>query len=104
MIATSEFTEAERTFVSSIALRLDSAAAAEFGEPERMILVSMMRNVGMAEYPPVLGDPAGERACGDCICERCRKPYFEHPYDWRVIGYGNVPFLNVLCNGLRVKL
>ncbi len=24
--------------------------------------------------------------------------------DYRVIGYGNVPFLNVLCDGRRVKL
>lgn len=40
----------------------------------------------------------------DCLCERCGQPFAHHPMDWRVIGYGNVPFLNVLCGGERVKL
>jgi hypothetical protein len=38
------------------------------------------------------------RASGDCLCEACGRPYREHPVD------GRATYLNVLCDGRRVKL
>ena len=92
------------SFIEAVAASLEPAALAEFGEVERLVLRKHMEIVGMIEYPQVVGDPHGERAMGECYCDRCNRPYFDHPPDWRVIGYGSVPFLNVLCNGRRVKL
>lgn len=91
-------------FAGRLRLALDPAAREEFGEPEEIILRRAMTQCGMSDYPPVSGDPSGTRASGDCICEKCGQTFYAHPMDWRVIGYGNVPFLNVLCNGERVKL
>ena len=59
---------------------------------------------GMEKYPALVGPREGERTSGDMICEHCGLEYGAHPLDWRVIGYGNTPFLNVLCDGRRVKL
>jgi hypothetical protein len=92
------------TFVRAFAATLDPAARAEFGEIEQMLLARSMAACGMSEYPAVTGDEQGERSYGECVCDRCGEEYFTHPMDWRVIGYGNVPFLNVLCDGRRVKL
>jgi hypothetical protein len=39
-----------------------------------------------------------ERASGDCPCEVCGKPFRDHPVD------GRATYLNVLCDGRRVKL
>lgn len=91
-------------FLDELAESLDLSARSEFGEIERLILARSMKHCGMVEYPPVVGDPNGLRADGSMICTRCNRDYFSHPMDWRVIGYGNVPFLNVLCDGSRVKL
>ncbi len=43
------------------------------------------------------------RASGDVACRVCRKPYRSHPLDPMVMGYDG-PFLNLLCDGDRVKL
>lgn len=46
------------------------------------------------------------RACGDCVCEKCGKKYFDHPHDNRpeVRSYdGSFP-LRRLCDGRSVKL
>ena len=83
---------------------LPPEAAQEFGPIERVCLEQSMLLCGMEEYPALVGDPSGERCSGEMICEKCGQEYFVHPMDWRVIGYGNVPFLNVLCDGRRVKL
>lgn len=91
-------------FVRQLASALDSKARTEFGEIEQMILRSSMDLCGMTEYPPVSDDEHGERVDGSMICDRCDQEYAVHPMDWRVIGYGDVPFLNVLCDGRRVKL
>jgi hypothetical protein len=91
-------------YIRGLAARLDPAAQAEFGEIERLILKRSMIACGMEEYPPVRGDSTGARASGDMVCKICLQTYAAHPMDWRVIGYGDVPFLNVLCNGSRVKL
>jgi hypothetical protein len=90
--------------IEQIACGLDLAASREFGPLERMSLAKSMERVGMASYPPVVGDPHGDRASCDCVCDVCHQKYAAHPMDWRVIGYGNVPFLTVLCDGRRVKL
>ncbi len=91
-------------FIADLAVRLDPRARAEFREIEQLILRRSMEAVGMRQYPPLRGDAAGDRAGGDCLCETCGKEFGAHPMDWRVIGYGDVPFLNVLCDGRRVKL
>ena len=94
----------QATFIERLAATMPAEVLTEFRVIEQLLLARQMDCVGMAEYPPVSGDPNGERACGDCLCDVCGRPYFDHPMDWRVIGYGNVPFLNVLCDGRRVKL
>lgn len=97
--------ESELTaFVEGVERSLSGAARGNFGRIERMLLVRAMRAVGMQRYPDVVGDPSGERAHGECLCDVCGKEFFAHPMDWRLIGYGDVPFLNVLCDGRRVKL
>lgn len=90
-------------FIQQLAASLDPATREEFGPIEQEILRRSMDTVNMERYPAVRGDPHGERASGDYLCV-CGQPYFAHPMDWRVIGYGHVPFLNVLCDGRRVKL
>lgn len=92
------------TFLASLRESMDEATQAEFGDIERLMLLRSMDEVGMREYPEVVGDPSGFRACGDVLCDVCGQPYNAHPMDWRLIGYGNVPFLNILCGGRRVKL
>lgn len=91
-------------WIEELAESLDPAARAEFRGIEQDMLRRSMEKCSMTKYPPVSGDPNGERVCGEMICEVCGQEYFDHPFDWRVIGYGNVPFLNVLCDGRRVKL
>lgn len=91
-------------FLEELAGSLDPATLAKFGDVERLMLKCHFERVRMSEYPPVTGNPDGERDCGDNICDVCGEPYIVHPPDWRVIGYGNVPFLSVLCDGRRVKL
>ena len=91
------------SFIESLIATMDRQARTEFGEIEQEMLLRSMRACGMESYPPLVGSPAGEHACGDCLCD-CGREYFAHPMDWRMIGYGNVPFLNVLCDGRRVKL
>ena len=44
------------------------------------------------------GIPKFVRAAGNCICKECGKKYSEHPEDPKS------PYLNVLCDGTRVKL
>lgn len=91
-------------FISELAAGLDPLARGEFSEIERVMLSKYMTACGMVAYPAVRGNPDGERACWDCGCHVCGLSYGMHPLDWRVIGYGNRPFLNVLCDGHRVKL
>jgi len=52
------------------------------------------------------GDSAVEfsLACGDCVCEQCKKLYVDHPMDWDILDFQDLPFLNILCDGRRVKL
>lgn len=91
-------------FIEKIIAQLPPAAAAEFDSGAQRALLKAMSQCNLDEYPKVIGDQHGERASGDSVCLRCALPYYAHPYDWRVIGYGNIPFLNVLCDGRRVKL
>lgn len=85
-------------------LSLDKSALEEFGPLDRFSLDQSMTLCKMHGYPPLVGDPGGERVSGAMICETCGQTYLKHPLDYRVIGHGNVPFLNVLCDGRRVKL
>lgn len=73
-----------------------------FGEFERVALYRAMARCRMHSIPDAIGDI--DRASGCCVCEICEMPYYDHPMDWRVVGYGDVPFLNILCSGFRVKL
>lgn len=91
-------------FARQLRTRLPIAARDEYREIEEQMLVMAMEACGMTEYPYVVGSPVGERADQSMICEICGKRYGAHPMDWRVIGYGDVPYLNILCDGHRVKL
>lgn len=44
------------------------------------------------------------RAGGDVICEVCGKKYYDHPMDKEILSWGGYPFLNVGCDGTRLKL
>jgi len=44
------------------------------------------------------------RASGDVVCNACGKKYYDHPMDRTVLSWNGEPFLNVLCDGSRVKL
>ena len=91
-------------FFNSIEKLLDKLALKEFGPIQRTILYTRMKACGLESYPEVIGDPNGERCSGESICLICQNPYRYHPQDYRLIGYGNVPFLRILCDGRRVKL
>ena len=90
-------------FVKSVAANLPPEVCVEFNTWERRALQKALFDCQMWSYPPVSGNPDGERASGQCLC-MCGRQYAEHPTDWRVVGYNNRPFLNVLCDGRRVKL
>lgn len=89
--------------IEALLKTLDPAALANFTQIEQTLLRKAMESCNMDMYPRVKGDPHGERCSGDMLCQ-CGREYRQHPMDWRVIGYGDVPFLNVLCDGRRVKL
>ena len=44
------------------------------------------------------------RAGGDVICGDCGKKYYDHPLDREVLSYDGYPFLNIRCDGVRLKL
>jgi len=45
------------------------------------------------------------RAGGDVICPDCGQPYKKHPYSYAEADlFQGHPYLNVLCNGTKVKL
>ena len=92
------FEEVERDLVN----QLDDRSLLEFGIVERICLLRSMQQCLMTRLPDPTSDC--DRCSGDFICDECDQPFFSHPLDWRVIGYGNVPFLNILCDGRRVKL
>lgn len=101
MMHAAEERRSEVEAIAGILAMTEPQAVTEFDESSRMNLIRHMEIVGMTRIPAVVGDPMGERACGDSVCEKCGQKY---PPDWRVIGYGNVPFLTILCDGRRVKL
>lgn len=92
------------SIIEKVASILDHDSAANFRTLERHSLVRAFEKCDMEVYPAVTGDPNGERASQNCICETCGNLHGDHPMDWRIIGYGDLPFLNVLCDGRRVKL
>jgi hypothetical protein len=49
------------------------------------------------------GDDDFIRASGDAICGNCGQPYKRHRFDYSELCDG-VPYLNVLCDGTKVKL
>jgi hypothetical protein len=51
--------------------------------------------------PPASG--RDYHAAGDCVCE-CGFAYRLHPMDLDELDWAERPYLNVLCNGDRVKL
>lgn len=104
--ATTGITDDERRdlFLCGLADSLAPAARKQFGPLDRMTLKRSLVKCGLLEYPALSGPHEGDRACGECVCEKCGNTFFDHPIDWRVISYGDMPFLNVLCNGERVKL
>lgn len=44
------------------------------------------------------------RANGECVCIKCGKLFNQHPLDDQFLTNEGDKFLNVLCNGDRVKL
>lgn len=48
--------------------------------------------------------PSFIRAVGTVKCEQCGLEYRKHPEDTGVLDSNGEPWLNVLCDGTRVKL
>lgn len=90
--------------ITSLLQTMNAAEREEFRVPDQMMLKACMRHCGMTALPNAAPPESFERADGESVCATCGHRYVQHPMDWRVIGYGNVPFLNVLCDGRRVKL
>jgi hypothetical protein len=44
------------------------------------------------------------RVGGDCICEVCGKPYYDHADEIRVLDWDGYPYLKRLCFGWFGKL
>ena len=44
------------------------------------------------------------RAAGNTVCFACGLEYAKHPHDENDLDWDGYPFLNVLCDGRRVKL
>jgi hypothetical protein len=44
------------------------------------------------------------RASGEVECEWCGDLYRHHPYDMKELDSNGLPFLNVRCDGKRLKL
>lgn len=92
------------TFMRNLIKSLDSLAWKEFTPVESANLRVAMTRCGMQEFPESQRSDFFDRCSGECLCDQCGYSYREHPLDWTQIGYGNVPYLNVICDGRRVKL
>lgn len=88
--------------VQELIKSLESQDCTEFGDFEQHAIKQSMKLCGMAVLPEPKHDI--DRVSGDCICSICGNDFYSHPMDWRVLGYGNVPFLNIICDGTRAKL
>lgn len=88
--------------VEKLALQLEPKTRDQFSQAERFMLKKSMQSCGMKSLPDPIGD--GERCSGECVCEKCGHDFYHHPEEWRRIGYGNVPYLKILCDGTLVKL
>jgi hypothetical protein len=91
-------------FVDLFSMTLRPETLEEFRNLERWSLRRSLELCGLHEYPAVRGDPDGVRCSGAMTCPICWRTYYDHPLDWRVLGYNSRAFLNVLCDGRRVKL
>lgn len=91
-------------FVDELEDRLELGKLDEYGPLESVSLRRSLSRCGLSGYPPLSGPEDGYRCSGKMICGACGNDYYSHPMDWRVIGYGGRPFLNVICSGERVKL
>lgn len=93
-----------KTYIDEVAGQMPIRVRENFRRPERIMLRMQLQACGLMRLPDLAGCANGERASGEMICDRCGRIYYDHPMDWRVIGYGDVPFLKILCDGRRVKL
>jgi hypothetical protein len=91
----------EETIVE-LAAGMEVDVLLNFGEVQRYMLKKQMQKCEMTSLPEPIGD--GLRASGECVCETCGQLFFDHPDEWRRVGFGEVPFLNILCDGTLVKL
>lgn len=91
-------------FIDDVMSRLDPDGFASFDGHAQRCLADAMHRCGMTQYPPVPERDVFVRGNGDSSCPICSHKYRAHPLDWRMLGYGDVPFLRVLCDGRRIKL
>lgn len=67
----------------------------------------MSKKITYKNYTLVLKDGTevnSYRANGECVCIKCGKLFNQHPLDDQFLTNEGDKFLNVLCNGDRVKL
>lgn len=91
-------------FMRSLIKSMDQRVWENFTPIESALLRVEMTRCGMSSYPEMGKQRIFNCADSNCECSQCGLLYSEHPLDWTQIGHGDVPFLNVLCDGERVKL
>ncbi len=91
--------------VAKVVASLPPAALEAFGKFDQWALMKALDRCDLEDYPDPRGDLVnGVRASGAVVCPLCHKEYREHPLDWRMLGYNQRPYLNIVCSGHRVKL
>ena len=91
-------------YIDQFAATLHPLAKENFRPMDKLFLMYAFERCGLQAFPEVTGPADGERCSGEMVCERCGEKYYHHPLDWRLIEHGKKPYLNVLCDGRRVKL
>jgi hypothetical protein len=71
------------------------------GDPRDLVILGLMAMFHGWSTAPEKGEYT--IASGDVICKVCGNPYKRHVMDLKDTFQGN-PYLNVLCDGTRVKL
>lgn len=68
-------------------------------------MLSTGAGLAASDFIPRMAPGDYTRAHSDAVCTSCGKPYWRHPYDpYEVDGWTGTPWLQVLCDGSRVKL
>lgn len=69
-----------------------------------VLLKIAMKKCGMNALPEAINEVEVARCSGDMICYICGNSYASHPIDPRILDKNGEGFLQIICDGRRVKL